>query len=332
MVEQRAQIEERPPKVSVVIPAFNAENTLERAVLSALNQTASVEIVIVDDASSDGTAALAETLCAQSPSAKLLRQPVNAGPAAARNRAIDESGAPWIALLDADDFMASDRIALLLARAESGEFDFLADDIYRVTEEDLLATNRRLWSDDDFGFMDVTFLEFVTGNLHGNRGQRGELGFIKPLIRRAFLETHGLRYCEELRLAEDYVFYSEALLAGAKFGLSDPYGYFAVHRARSISGQHGTRDLGALVRADRRLMRKPGLTPADTRALRTHCRRTHREWAWRRLIDAVRMRDLRQIAAFWKEPPHVLMSLAGKLAAEARLRSLRMIDRRLGSR
>ena len=102
------------PRVSVVIAAYNAEATLERAVTSAAAQTVPVEITVVDDASGDRTAALAERLCDRYPAVRILRQLRNSGPAAARNRAIADGSAPWIAVLDSDDHMAPDRLERLL--------------------------------------------------------------------------------------------------------------------------------------------------------------------------------------------------------------------------
>lgn len=86
--------------VALVIPAFNAERFLRRAVESALGQSCPPgEIIVVDDGSRDGTVALAESF--GSP-VRCIRQ-ANAGPAAARNRGIAEATAEWVAFLDADD-------------------------------------------------------------------------------------------------------------------------------------------------------------------------------------------------------------------------------------
>lgn len=313
------------PQASLVIAAYNAETTLERALRAALAQTVPVEIIVVDDASTDGTAALAERLCAGRPHTQVLRQSQNAGPAAARNRAIAASSAPWIAVLDADDHMAPDRIERLVAEAEEAGLDCLADDIYKVTEAAPAATDKRLWSAQDFGQTDISLAFFIAANTHGSRGERGELGFIKPVMRRAFLEQHQLRYGEALRLAEDYILYVRLLAAGAAFRLVDPRGYFAVHRANSLSGQHSTADLGALVQADRHLLADLDLNRDARAALGRHCRAVHKEWAWRRMIDAVRGRDLRSIAALVLEPPAVSLSVLGKLLEQLWLRSRRRL-------
>ena len=88
------------PLVSVVIPVFNGERFLREAVRSVLDQQyAPLEIIIVDDGSTDGTATVARSLPA---TVRYLHQP-NQGPAAARNRGIEQAQGGLIAFADADD-------------------------------------------------------------------------------------------------------------------------------------------------------------------------------------------------------------------------------------
>ena len=109
-----ARVTDAMPRVSVIIPAFNAEATLVEAVQSVEAQTYSDwEIVVADDASTDGTAAVAEGFGGR---VKLVRCSENRGPGPARNAAIEASQGELLALLDADDYwlpeFLSEQVAL----------------------------------------------------------------------------------------------------------------------------------------------------------------------------------------------------------------------------
>lgn len=318
------------PEVAVIVPAWNAAGTVARAVRAALTQTVPCAVFLIDDDSTDDTVgrarAAAEALGPAAERLTILHQPQNMGPAAARNAGIEAArSADWIALLDADDFMAGDRIAKLLALAEASGADLVADDIFRVLEGAERGPRRRLMSERDFTPHDLDFEAFVIGNLHGARGSRGELGFLKPLMRRAFLDRHGLRYDPSVRLGEDYELYARALARGARMHVANPLGYHAVERAGSLSGAHGAADLAALVAADRRLLADPALGDRERRALRRHLGPIRREAAWLRLIEAVKERSIGKALTSFAGPPDVALSLLARLAEQAKLRARRRI-------
>jgi len=94
--------------VSVIIPVYNGESTLIEAVESVRSQASdSLEIIVVDDGSTDRTDAVIRTL---GPKVRSFRQ-ANAGPAAARNRGLTEARGDRIAFLDADDLWAPGKLA-----------------------------------------------------------------------------------------------------------------------------------------------------------------------------------------------------------------------------
>jgi glycosyltransferase involved in cell wall biosynthesis len=98
------------PLVSVVIPAFNAERTLQETLESAAAQSwRAIEIIIVDDGSSDRTGEIARQFCSREPRARIVRQS-NLGEAGARNKGIAEARGDWIAPLDADDLWHPEKI------------------------------------------------------------------------------------------------------------------------------------------------------------------------------------------------------------------------------
>lgn len=98
-----------PPRVSVIIPAHNAAGFLPETLDSVLAQTfADYEVVVADDASGDGTAALA---AGYDERVRCVRSEVNVGPAGARNLAVAEAGGELLALLDADDLWLPEYLA-----------------------------------------------------------------------------------------------------------------------------------------------------------------------------------------------------------------------------
>lgn len=114
------------PLVSVVVPAWNSAATLDETLRSVSAQTySSIEVIIVDDGSTDSTAQVAAEYCAREPRARLIRQS-NGGVASARNRAIAEARGEWVAPIDADDLWhpgkLDKQVAAALAAAEPPGF------------------------------------------------------------------------------------------------------------------------------------------------------------------------------------------------------------------
>ncbi|MBR0670177.1 glycosyltransferase family 2 protein [Neoroseomonas soli] len=106
--------------VAAIVPAFNAERTIDETLRSIRSQThRDLEIVVVDDGSRDRTAEIVLAHAAADPRLRLVRQ-ANGGVAAARNRGIAESAAPYIAPIDADDLWEPTKIARQLALFREG--------------------------------------------------------------------------------------------------------------------------------------------------------------------------------------------------------------------
>jgi glycosyltransferase involved in cell wall biosynthesis len=124
--------------VSVIVPAFNAERYLGEAIKSALAQRYDpIEIIVVDDGSTDGTRALAEGF---GPPVRAIFQP-NTGPGAARNRGVDAACGTWLTFLDADDLWLPGTIARRLAAlAEEPEETAVFGRVQQFTERDGTAT------------------------------------------------------------------------------------------------------------------------------------------------------------------------------------------------
>ena len=103
---------ESPELVSVIMPCFNAEETLELAVRSVLNQTwRNLELLIVNDCSTDATAEIADRLAKQDDRIRVFHNPCNVGPYVSKNRAVQNALGTYVTGHDADDIAVPTRIA-----------------------------------------------------------------------------------------------------------------------------------------------------------------------------------------------------------------------------
>lgn len=309
-----------PHGVTVVIAAWRAAGTIGRAVESALRQPETAEVVVVDDASSDdgATVRAAEAADDGTGRLKVLTLPSNMGPAAARNVAIRASQAPWIAILDSDDFMEPGRFGKLLKLADEG-YDLLADDLLQVPVGKPASEGRTLWFRDNPTPMDVDFDFFIDSNVTRASRKRRELGFIKPLMRRAFLREHRLDYEEEMRLGEDYDLYARALSLGARMRLIPWTGYVSIMRGNSLSLNHGRKELAALEASDDRLLASAHLSPAQARLVRKHRFTTRSRIVWIDFMAQLKKLDLLgATGTLLKDPRQAPYVLRGLLRIAAR--------------
>ncbi len=293
-------------RVCVVIAAYDAEATISRAIASALEEPEVAEVIVVDDSSRDGTCEAAAACDDGTGRLQLIRCPQNGGPAAARNLALDASAAPLVSILDSDDFFVPGRFRTLL---DEDDWDMIADNIVFVPPEtaDTLGPVQRFERRARF----LGLAEFVEGNISQRGRRRGEIGFLKPVMRRAFLEAHGLRYGESLRLGEDYDLYARALACGARYKVVRHCGYVAVERPDSLSGLHRTEDLQRLGEADEAIMDTLGLDAGARSALVRHRRQIHEKFEHRRLLDRKREGGIAAAVRYALSRPAYMPAVAG---------------------
>jgi len=283
------QEEMRSARVDVIIAVWNNANTIERAIRSALAAPEINRVIVVDDRSTDDTAAVVAALDGEfGARLQLVLVEHNGGPAAARNRGLQSSDAPWVAILDGDDYFAPDRIRGLLLASEGA--DLVADNLLQVTEAEDPSKGRPLLDLEQPMTLDLA--TFVAGNISEAGRLRKEYGFLKPMMKRNFLDRHGLRYDEGLRLGEDFALYARALAAGAIFRVIPSATYISVVRPGSLSGNHTKRDLERLRDSDESLLRLPSLSPEAAKLIRRHFESIDERVQWLNVIDAVKTRDV----------------------------------------
>ena len=259
------------PVVSVIIPVFNCEATLEKAVISACAQTLrDIEIVIVDDCSTDGSFALAQKLAAGDARITCKQLAENGGSSVARNEAIDMATGEWIAVLDADDWYLPTRLEVLLRAAQELKADLICDNLkifdhvrQRVVDETSYTRDKPVELTPEYIFYNDTPLK------------RHAIGYTKPMVTKAFLTKHHIRNDPAHRAGQDFIFLADIILNGARAFLIRDALYVYVHRisptTRKISPTSRS-DAGfvLIVRGCDELMERYGatMTPKARRALK----------------------------------------------------------------
>jgi succinoglycan biosynthesis protein ExoO len=295
LVSAASRSEIGTPVASVVIPAYNAAATIEMAIVSVLEQSlTSLEVLVVDDCSTDDTRGVVAALCRADPRLSLLRTPINLGPGGARRHAFERASGRWIAVLDADDRFAADRLRRLTAFADRVGADLVADNLLLVLDEASTELQPMLDVAELREPLRVSAADYLLGNLPRKGRPHISYGFLKPVFRAVFLRDNALGYRPEMRFAEDFIFCLECLVAGANCWLIDDALYYYRIHDPSLTARHGARELGMLHAIEAGLVDHPRVTndPELRRALHRHLRSIERRLNHHLCWDAVRNRDL----------------------------------------
>lgn len=263
------------PEVSVIIPAWNAAAYIGDSIASALSQrNVSTEVLVVDDHSSDDTVHAVRRW--RDPRVRLFRMDARRGPSAARNLAIANARGRWLAVLDADDEFLPGRLRKLIALAQRQHAPLVVDNLLFNRGTDSPRTAMFPRHRPAAAYRSLEAAEWVDGN--HLMGARYNLGYLKPLILKEFVDQNRLRYDERVPVGEDYLFLLEAMLRGGACLFDEDPGYlYRVHDA-SLTAQRLDRDrIRAMIEGDRRLMQRCPVPAALLPALR----RRHRS-----LLDA----------------------------------------------
>lgn len=188
-------------RVSVIIPAYNAAATVERTISSVLNQTyADLEVLVVDDGSTDETAALVQRMADVDRRIRLLQKP-NGGLVSARNHGIAHASGEFIAPLDADDLWHPEKIGKQVALIRE-----------RGDQVGLVYTWARGIDVQDRVLFDITPCS-LRGNVYAALIMRSFVGSGAPLVRRhcvdevggydVTLAGRGATCCEDLKFNLD---------------------------------------------------------------------------------------------------------------------------------
>lgn len=208
---------------TIVIPNYDSRATLARALQSALGQTMrEIEVIVVDDASTDTSWSYIAQLLARDSRLRGIRNKRNLGKPAIMNRALEIARGRWLAVLDADDWYAPDRLAALIALAEDRRADLVADNQY-LFDANAAAIVGPAWPIANSSWA-MTFDDFLAAS---DAYESFNLGMLKPVIRTDFARAKSLVYEEDARHGEDFLYLLHFYLSGGNAVVADrPYYYY----------------------------------------------------------------------------------------------------------
>jgi glycosyltransferase involved in cell wall biosynthesis len=231
------------PDVTVIIPVYNTMPYLRRCLDSVLGQSLGpdrLQVVAVDDGSTDGSGELLDEVAAQHPTVlTVLHQPNSGGPASPCNRGLDRATGRWVFFLGADDHLSPTALARLVSQGDLWDSDVIFGTMQgengRFVDQRIYRRTAR----------EVTFEDSALAYSLSNT----------KLFRRSLLEEHRIRYALDLRVGSDQPFVVEALTRARRVSvLTDQVYYHAVRRddAGNITYSSGWRtrldDIAAIIR------------------------------------------------------------------------------------
>ncbi|CNE15238.1 glycosyl transferase [Mycobacterium tuberculosis] len=207
------------PDVTVVVAVYNTMPYLTTCLESLVGQSIGadrMEVVAVDDGSTDGSGAELDRFAAEYPDVvTVLRQPNSGGPAAPSNRALDVASGRYVYFVGADDHLGPEALERMVAAADAWGSDVLVGKMEgvngRAVRQDLFAENRP-----DVDLFDSP-LRWLLSNC--------------KLFRRDLVERHKLRFPEDMRIGSDQPFTIEACVRAERISvLADYTCYYAMLR------------------------------------------------------------------------------------------------------
>ena len=202
------------PAVSVIIPVWNSGKYFRECLDSVVGQTLrNIEILIVDDASTDGSGAVADEYAARDDRITVLHQKKSTGAGPARNVAIAMAKGEYIAFMDSDDlYPSADVLEILYYKATEQNANICGGSLYKIDEEGYILDKN------------VPNQFFVKECWYNYSNYQYDGGFYRFIYRNKFLKNNNLIF-PDYRRFQDTVFFVRTMVISKKFYAVLNYSY-----------------------------------------------------------------------------------------------------------
>lgn len=212
--------------VAFIIPAYNAEKTIERCIDSIiqLNLKIEYEILIVDDGSIDNTGIICRAYEESINQIRYIRKP-NGGVSSARNMGITETNSDWIVFVDADDYILPG-IVNMINRIHRTQADILFCNYLKFEGNCNLLEEQ--YSEDNICFYQLELSQVVLAALDYKKIENVNTRFNSPwakMFRKDIIDQYIIKFDETIVIAEDFIFNLEVYSLSSGFEYVNTYGY-----------------------------------------------------------------------------------------------------------
>lgn len=218
------------PLVSIIIPLYNTEDYISQCLDSLINQSfASMEIIVVDDGSTDNSPIIVENYAKSDKRIRLIRQ-TNQGASIARNNAISRAQGEYISFVDCDDWMHIDGIEYLYKQAREFDAEIVAGNVLCYYDKDTIRPYR--------SFCQISSNP-IQGNSYFNEAIRQNtytMMVYNYLYKASYLREYNLKF--EHITHEDELWTPQALILAKKIVVTDFFHYYYRQRKGSIMQKH----------------------------------------------------------------------------------------------
>ena len=246
--------DKKPPLVSIIIPCYNCEKTLERCYNSLSRQSyKELEIVFINDGSRDKTKELLESLAAKDARVRLINQ-LNQGVSLSRNKGIEASRGEYILFVDSDDEVSDDYVDELIAPLEKGDADIVLSHLYRSYSPGRINERKRMAATEN-------------GDVIENYPKIKEYlraPFLKA-FRSSIIKSNNINFPSKISYGEDYIFNLNYLDHIKKYCISES-AYYLYHEEDShlslAVGESATKASVEILKATADFVKKHSISSA----------------------------------------------------------------------
>lgn len=213
------------PHISVIVPVYNSARWLPRCLESVCGQTLeNIEIICVDDGSSDDSPAILEAYARRDPRIRLHLLGMNRGVSTARNIGIAAARGEWLSFVDSDDFILRTFYEDLYAASTEAVSDIIKGEIWGYDNEKKRVVPREFYA--------------INPDIRRNKAYFC-FGFTSAIFRRKLIVANAISFPTELINMEDPCFTIMAALKARSISVIRTAAYFYVHNQESVTQNPG---------------------------------------------------------------------------------------------